>query len=87
MLRINIILEIMYDQYHNTVSHQIVNVCFVFLLSSIQVFQHLNELGSLMKNLLLHDVCSLNLFFFIVYKSICFDLPDTRDSFFLSRLT
>ena len=62
MLRINLILEIMYDQYHCTVSHQIVNVCFVFLLSSIKVFQHLNELDSLMKNLLLHEVCSLSLF-------------------------
>ena len=30
MLRINIILEIMYDQYHSTVSHQIIIVCFVF---------------------------------------------------------
>ena len=49
----------MYDQYHSTVSHQIVNVCFIFLLSSIQVFQHLNEMGNLVKKILLHDICSL----------------------------
>ena len=52
----------MYDEYHRAVSHQIVNVCFVFLLSSKQVFQYLNVFGSLFKNLLLYDVCTLNLF-------------------------